>query len=130
MIVTEILKYGYAISALDNEDKYEKVQGMRAFLLSRVKKSYKRSHRVTAAFGALSHLKEVSNDEMRDLVLMLDTSYLTFKYKMKTTPLLLKLDRLVEWIECKIISIKSKLFTLQYKYSIMYNRMIFKKKGE
>ena len=113
MIVTEILKGGFAIIISDEErDEYnKKIQTIRALLLRKFKTHCKRSHRFTAAFGALSHLKEVSNDEIRDIVLMQDRYCLTFKYKMKTTPLLLKLDKLVEYIECKILSIKSKLFT-------------------
>lgn len=114
MIVTEILKGGFAIIISDEErDQYdEKIKSIRTLLLRKVKKHYRRSHRVTAAFGALSHLNEISSDKIRYRVLMQDRYCLTFKYKMKTTPLLLKLDKLVEWIECKIISIKSKLFTL------------------
>lgn len=114
MIVTEILKGGFAIIISDKErDQYDKkMQGIRNLLIREVKERYRRSHRFTAAFGALSHLKELSSDEIRDTVLMQDRYCLTFKFKMKTTPLLLKLDKLIEYIECKVLSIKSKLFTL------------------
>ena len=110
MIVTKTLQYGYVILGFRN--KYEIVREVRALAFRNAKKNYKRMHRVTAAFGALSHLEEISNDHIRDMVLMQDRYCLTFKYKMNTTSLLLKLDKLVEYIECKIISIKSKLFTL------------------